>query len=251
MNLEEIIKDYPILGTNKTLKKHKIGFQRLKKIVEDNNLHKNSSVNFSKVEIIEDKVTAYVLGLLWSDGFMSKTRNFLGIECLQSDMVCFKNVLDRFANWSYYTRKREHNIMVNAALSDKRFHRFLSDNDYLEKSYKSPNKIISKIPTYLISYFFLGIVDGDGCFYFNKKNYIRHFVITSTLEQDWTSIEQILLDIGVSFKIIKRDSKTKYSQIRVTNKSDISKIGNFIYSGIETDNIGLRRKFEKYLTIVE
>ena len=141
--------------------------------------------------------------------------------------------------------------MVNAALSDKRFHRFLSDNDYLEKSYKSPNKIISKIPAYLISYFFLGIVDGDGCFYFNKKNYIRHFVITSTLEQDWTSIEQILLDIGVSFKIIKRDSKTKYSQIRVTNKSGISKIGNFIYSGIETDNIGLRRKFEKYLTIVE
>ena len=44
--------------------------------------------------------------------------------------------------------------------------------------------------------------------------------------------------------------KTGYSQLRVTNKNDIRKIGNFVYSTIEDDNIGLKRKYEKYKQIV-
>jgi hypothetical protein len=40
------------------------------------------------------------------------------------------------------------------------------------------------------------------------------------------------------------------SAIRITNKKDIKKIGDYVYSPLENENIGLRRKYEKYKQII-
>jgi hypothetical protein len=166
-------------------------------------------------------------------------------------MLEFKKVLDYFGKWSYHYRNRERygvrcKPLTNAYICDNLLHKFLEENDYLEKSMKSPTKILSKIPKELIGYFLLGMVDGDGCFYF-KENQSSQFTIAETSKQDWSSIDYIFKSYKIKYTIVVTKSS---SVIRVTNKNDIRKIGNFVYSTIEDDNIGLRRKYEKYKQIV-
>ncbi len=236
--VEKVINFYPINGFNKTKEFLKIGDKKLRKIILENNLEKKSKVKID----FSDKKFIYTLGLLWSDGYINKNRT-IGIECVEDDMMDFRKVLECVSIWSFYKREREFRPTINAYLNDKKMYDFLVENDYLVKSSYSPIKIYSKISKDMVSYFLLGIVDGDGCFYYNKKNYTRQFVLTSSIEQDWSIFERILIDIDVKYSIIRRVNKVSgYSQLRVTNKKDIIKIGEFIYK----DMIVLNRKYESW-----
>jgi hypothetical protein len=95
------------------------------------------------------------------------------------------------------------------------------------------------------------MIDGDGCFYFNEKYGLRQFTLTGSLNQDWSSFEKIFKELGVVYKIIRTpNSKTGSSQIRILNKENINKIGNYIYPNLLND-IGLPRKFEKFKLIIQ
>ena len=254
--LEEKVKElFPKFGFNKTKMILKINQKRLKKIIDDNNLLKLRRINMEDFYDIKSKDVSYFLGLLWADGHVSKNNNMVNIECNSEDMLSFRKSLDSFGNWSFYNRKRERNKieckpLTNAYICDSLLKSFLVENDFLEKSIKSPTKILSKIPKELVKYFLLGIIDGDGCFYF-RKGKSNQFYLSGTYNQDWSQIEILFKSIGVDIKKIKVKNKSKYSAIRVTNVNDIKKIGDFIYSSIEKDNIGLKRKYEKYKLIVE
>lgn len=238
--LEKIKETYPIYGFNKTKKILKIGDIRLRKIILENKLEKNSKV---KIDFF-DKNFVYILGLIWADGYLGLKSNTIYLECIKDDMEQFKPILESISNWSFYERKREYKQTINAFISDKKFYTLLVGNDYLNKSKTSPNKINQIIPESMRKYFLLGIIDGDGCFYYNKKHYIRQFIITGSKNQDWFLFEHILNNLDVKFTIIRRSNeKSGYSQIRVTNKKDIIKIGEFIY---EPDMIVLNRKYESW-----
>jgi plasmid maintenance system antidote protein VapI len=252
--LEKVKELYPEFGTTKTAKMLKVRQSTIKKIVENNNLEKNRRININDFYNIKSKEICYFLGLLWADGHVSKRNYTISIECNGDDMLEFKKVLDVFGKWSYYDRKRidiraETKPVTNAYIYDNLLHHFLVENDYLEKSIKSPNKILSKIPKYLISYFLLGLIDGDGCFYYKEK-LSNQFYLTGTIDQDWSSFIIILESIDVKVKHIKIQNKNKSSFIRVTNVKDIKKIGDFIYKSINEDQIGLKRKYDKYKLII-
>jgi hypothetical protein len=249
--IEEVKLIYPIYGTVKTSKMLGVRQEIIKGIVDENKLRKNGRINIDDFYNIEKKEIAYSLGLIWADGYLSKKRNSLGLECVADDMVHFKKVLDKIGRWSYYYRDRDRNgikcqSLTNAHITDSLLHKFLEENDYLEKSKKSSEKIVSKIPSELVRYFFLGMIDGDGCFYF-KKNVSSQFTISGTEEQDWSCIENIFKSKKIKYTIVVTKSS---SAIRITNKKDIKKIGDYVYSTIESDNIGLKRKYEKYKLII-
>jgi hypothetical protein len=152
----------------------------------------------------------------------------------------------------HYTRKRgNYKPITKATTNNKEFLIFLTDNDYDLKSIKSPDKIIDKLPNDLIKFFLLGVIDGDGCFYFNQKHFLRQFSISGSLNQDWSAFEKIFISLGITYKINRRSNdKNGSSQIRILNKLNIKKLGDFVYSSISEDNIGLPRKYEKYLSII-
>lgn len=226
--LEEKVKElFPKFGFNKTKMILKINQKRLKKIIDDNNLLKLRRINMEDFYDIKSKDVSYFLGLLWADGHVSKNNNIVNIECNSEDMLSFKKSLDSFGNWSFYTRKRERNKIeckpvTNAYICDSLLNSFLVENDFLEKSIKSPTKILSKIPKELVKYFLLGIIDGDGCFYF-RKGKSNQFYLSGTYNQDWSQFEILFKSIGVDIKKIKVENKSKYSAIRVTNVKDIKK----------------------------
>lgn len=205
---------------------------------------------------INQKEVVYLLGLMWSDGFLNKTKNCstIGIKMVSEDMDTLLSSLNKIGKWNIYKR----NILGNKptttiSTNNKRIYDFLIENDYNDKSFKTANKILSRIPHHLISYFFRGVIDGDGCFYFKKQKntYLRQLTIASTYEQDWSYVEDLFkkMNIKYSIKKIKR-LNSSYSIIRITNKDGIKKIGEFIYANYNFDKIGLKRKNDKFMKIV-
>lgn len=276
MNNEKfIIENYQKLGMKKTceilnLSKGKIQYvvtknnlkvdkKELTKILQKNKIKLGDScnVNVANFTTNVNKYGAYLLGLLWSDGYISnnnsdKPKYNISVECVDEDMREFKEIFNKTGKWLFYSRKRNNwKPITKATTSNKELVEYLQTKDYTEKSYKSPTKIISELPNELRKYFLLGVIDGDGCFYFNKNHSLRQFTIAGSLNQDWTAFETIFKEIGVEYKINRRsNNKNGSSEIRVLNKINIKKLGDFIYDTINEDNIGLKRKYEKYLKII-
>jgi hypothetical protein len=201
------------------------------------------------------KESSYILGLLWADGHIEhgKYKYVVNIECLSEDMDYFIPVLDKTGDWLYYYRVRKgRKPITKAHTSNKELNLYLADKDYNNKSSKSPKQILETIPNNLKRYFILGVIDGDGCFYFNEKHGLRQFSITGTINQDWEDFEKIFKELGIIYKINRVSNvKSGYSQIRILNKTNILKLGGYLYSTIQVDNIGLPRKHQKYLNIID
>lgn len=216
-------------------------------------LDSNCKVKIDEFKDNINEFTAYILGLLWADGYIPKNSNIIKLECVNDDMIHFKKIFDKTGVWNKTERLRENKkrVISLVSTSNKLLKEYLIENDYIEKSLVSPYKILQKIPNNFKHNFLLGMVDGDGCFYFNKKYGLRQFVLTGSLNQDWSSFEDMFIELGVTYKIIRTpNSKTGSSQIRVLNKENIKKIGNYIYPNL-INKIGLSRKFEKYNLIIQ
>jgi hypothetical protein len=217
------------------------------------------NVNPNNFRNIQTKEVSYLLGLIWSDGYVKHYNHNYNIvlTMVEDDINNIKKTLDKIGKWHYNLIKKQKDSWKNTirvSTNNKRIYDILFDYDFTEKSKKSPNKLLSNIPKELHNYFYLGIIDGDGCFYYKKlkNSTTRQFSISSTYEQDWTYVEELFKSLNVKFSIgryCKKDDSSSYSSIRVTNKEDIKKIGDFIY--INKKNIGLSRKYEKYLQIIE
>lgn len=211
----------------------------------------NSNVDVNVFKNCDTPEAAYVLGILWADG--SLYQNSIRIECVLDDVKVFRKWFDKIGQWGFYTRnppnRREQGSLY---ASSKKLGEFLTENDYHIKSQVAPTKILSIIPEELKKYFFIGFIDGDGCFYFNKKYGARHFVVSGTYEQDWVEMENFCKQLNINYEIKKLEAKNgnRSSMIRVTNRNNIRKIGEYIYDTFEKDNIGLPRKFLKYQEII-
>jgi len=206
---------------------------------------------------ITAKEISYLLGLIWADGFLNPSKNGynhnLGFTMVKEDIENIKPILDSIGKWNYYERKQPIDTWkpsINVITNNKRIFKYLVENDYDKKSKVSADKIISKIPDDLKHYFFRGLIDGDGCFYYYKpKNgsTIRQFALTSTYEQDWCYFENLCKQLKINYRIKRTtNSKSSSSVIRITNKDGIEKLGNYIYNNFEKDKIGLIRKFNKF-----
>jgi hypothetical protein len=118
------------------------------------------------------------------------------------------------------------------------------------KSRSAPTELLRIIPENLIRFFYLGLIDGDGCFYFKKST--RQFYITSSYDQDWSHIIYLFDKIGVKQHEIRRienKNGNKSSYIRVKKHDEILSIFNYLYPNGQ--EIGLKRKYLKCKEIVD
>jgi hypothetical protein len=211
---------------------------------------------------------AYLLGFIYSDGnvyYRNEKGNrisHISMRCAANDILAIKDIIDSTGKWSYDFYKKE-NIknatkdVIRAHTSNRILAEHLKKFDYCIKSGANADKILSIIPDHLQHYFFLGIIDGDGCWHYsrnlNKRNcYQKHriFSISSTIDQDWSYIEKLLNKLNISYRIIRRVVKLGgTSTITVSRKADINKLHNYLYpKGFE---FGLKRKFIKSLICFE
>lgn len=246
-----------IARTHKLKLKLPIEFKNLLQSIKTNKCNVNPDLFYN----ITSKEISYLLGLIWADGFLNPSKSGynhnLGFTMVKEDIDVIKPVLDSIGKWNYYERKQPVETWkpsVNVITNNKRIMNYLVEHDYDKKSHVSADKILSKIPDDLKHYFFRGLIDGDGCFYYyipEKGSTLRQFALASTYEQDWSYFEELCKKLEIKYTI-KRIKKIKASSsvIRITNKDGIKKLGDYIYQNFDIDKVGLLRKYHKYKLII-
>ena len=219
------------------------------------NLKKEKTLNYSEFKNISNSYVAYILGFMWADGHVTNDGRHFNVGGVKEDIDEIESLFFKLGNWGKSIQDRSKNGWKTAVYligSNKEIYNFLIENDYNKKSKISADKILTKIPDDLKCYFFRGLIDGDGSFYY--KDYTRQFALTSSYEQDWGYFEKLCRELGVIYKIRrvtninkKTNKENKSSVIRILGK-EIIKIGEYIYQG---DEFGLSRKLIKYKQIKE
>jgi len=210
-------------------------------------------INFSLFEDIKDKEVAYILGLLWADGHVTFANNsaktpIVKHSAKEDDNHTFSKILKFSGNWNTFTcnnvgtyAKSPKTISVNW-VSGRIFGEFLIENEYRIKT-KSPELILNRIPDNLKPYWFRGFFDGDGSVTIKNKGH-HSIAFTGNEIQDWNFIVKLFESINISnYKIRIVESRGgKSSQIRITNKKDLVKFENYLYSDYDEYQLGLYRK---------
>ena len=199
-------------------------------------------------EIKWSKEFVYYLGFLWADGSIYRTG--IRLELIESDSIELLGDFNKIDFIKFNTYRRVRNgykpsmsiYFCNSKLYDKFFKIYFKD-----KSISSPSELLKIINPEFISYFFLGLIDGDGCFYLSKNKKSTQFSISSSYKQDWSHIEELFKLLNIkTYKINRRINKNNtnsQSSIRITNYNDILKLSNYLYpNGYE---FGLERKYIK------
>jgi len=226
------------------------------KIVSDakSNFYKNKNlykVDHEQFIIVDSKEVAYLLGLIWADGniieFKNRNKRSIQISLVTDDMENIIPVFNKTGNWYRYDRKRiGKKPSTNLSNCNPHLSNYLISKGYKSKSNKSACEIIQTIPDELKSFWFRGLFDGDGCLYVDKQNR-TNVSIASTYEQNWTYMENLFKKLNIKYSINKSISKVgKSSTICIRNKQGCKSFLDYIYNGVETDKIGLTRKYQKY-----
>jgi intein-encoded DNA endonuclease-like protein len=236
--------DLKLKSINRKLSKKSLQSRRLKNIKRISEIIENSYI------LIDDFKMAYTLGLLWGDGSIYNSENsgrnkyvYLGIN--NTDFSDVKHIFDE--NWYIKSRIRKNRskIITEARNHNINFAAFLYKNDYSEKSFKSPSKILKHIPDKLKHYFWRGFSDADGCFYISKDRKKFQYALAGSYDQDWSDFESLLSKLDIHFSVRRAHlKKSSYSVVRFCNRRDFLKFGEYIYQG---DELGLSRKFSKFI----
>jgi hypothetical protein len=162
-------------------------------------------------------------------------RNLL--EKVKIDLYNINDIMMSVIEWNISYRKRENRLeQMKYSLNNRLLSEYFSSYNFNDKSNVSPNKLLSNISEKNKKYFYLGLSDADGCFYYNNKGTYQYFV-SSSYNQDWKHMETIFNFLNIRYIVVKRKQKRKdgnydYSSIiRISNKNDIIKYGEYIYSG--------------------
>lgn len=264
--VEYIKENYPFWGPH--LVAEKLGFSSREITVKANRLKvkrlnrsvylpdNQYKVNYSQFLDIKAPEVAYFLGLLWADGYVSKRSNSISIDMKDEDISEIFESLNSLGEFSSYSRirKGKTNIITTKCTSNIYIHTFLKENDYFIKSTASPTKILSKIPKTLHNYFWRGMSDGDGCFYFKKRKYKKYqsnsymarYSLSGSFNQDWSDFEGLLKDLNIGSYKIKRTTASSGSSsiVRICSTENIIKLGSYLYNDLPL--LGLKRKRLKF-----
>lgn len=226
---------------------------------QNNKPNNDFRVNVEQFINIKIKEVAYFLGYFWADGYIQKEKSNsrraseIRLEIAKEDYESIKHIFDKIGDWSVYFRQRQkhHKEVAIICTNNRNLLNFLKENGYSEKSHSSANKIISKIPIELRPLFFRGLIDGDGHVRFDPKYYSKLITITSTIEQDWSYVEDVIKSLNIKYAIYKHIGKKGAYSIVSVNGDNALTFGKYLYDSYEEDNIGLNRKYLKFKEMSE
>lgn len=220
--------------------------------IDKNKLYSEYKVNPTPFINIDRKEIAYILGMLWADGYIMQKGYRINLELQIEDMEKIKHLFFLFGAWRYYERQPPNRKKQGSLLTtNKVLYNLLCEFDYHNKSVESAHKIINYIPKDLQHYWWQGYFDGDGTLYINKKHYSNQMSFCGSYLQNWTFAENLMKELNITnYKIVRRlTDKGNSSIVRITNRLDICKISQYFY-GENHDCIGFKRKYDKFQQVI-
>lgn len=204
---------------------------------------------------------AWTLGFLFADGCINKrkNRNRQGRVCLQINTKDFYEVnktLMKVVAWNTYHRvsKKGYN-QSSFEINNWNLYRFFNDGlEYKNKNFCFSTKIFDFLPQSLHRYFWRGYFDGDGCIgtQLYKDNINIRSTIAGNYLMDWSVLEGVCKSLDVNCYVIRGTNHIgRWSTFHTqTEKSTLNFI-RYLYNDFQKDNIGLCRKFFKYVDYYE
>lgn len=219
--------------------------------------HKKRKFNSDYFQNIDSKNKAYFLGLIYADGYISFNKGYyeLGITLQSQDKYILEILNQELGGVHIIKHKAPVKKIINGV------HTISHDVDELRVYSKKivmdlihlgvlPNKTKSSVYPIVPDNYFIdflrGYIDGDGCFYNNKKYCILHITCANQAPLDWIK-DKLKNDYDIKTQVYKLKDK-KY-RLMCTNKDSMTKLVNSLYYSV--DVVCLSRKFDKiksYLT---
>lgn len=207
---------------------------------------------------VKDPKIAYILGLVWTDGHISLSNNKTQTPVVKHCCVAYdsekSDIIFKQLNWRGFKSENKKSIGKNKMsinwISSRELGNYLIENNFKNKN--NGTFIHKKFENY-ISHFLRGIFDGDGCITISKSNqkYLQTSIyFSSSYEQNWTYLEDILHKIKVNYKIRKlKDKLGKSSQLYINESMSIYNLCEFMYK--DSKDMRLDRKYNKFLKFIE
>lgn len=208
----------------------------------------NALTLFNSLLLNPNEASSYLLGYLWADGWIRLHNGLpqsVGMEILDRDADYLIPIFEEMGVISVSRRQRENRqpqacISVNSRPLAEALHSL-----GLTKNRLNCKNLMEILPISLRRFFVLGLVDGDGCIYISKDSKVQQFYITACKEQSWEYLKEFILkECGVSLTTVIQDH---YSCVRVTGKTNLTKLGSWVYQG---HTLGLPRKRDKWIGLI-
>lgn len=238
--IKEICEELHFYKTTVSTYLKSIGFT----LTNSGQFKKQYSFDESYFERIDTEDKAYILGLFFADGSIS--RNSFQLTLKNQD----KELLEKInkcidSNYPIYYRPA-HGGYENA--KDQNFIGITSKklyNDLFKLNMKNKDTIKNLIPKKLMSHFIRGVFDGDGCICnYSRKNECEFYIL---------AFESLLIEFNEYFKdndIIFNNPKHKKAyiyKIRKSGKNNIIQIYNLLYKDA---SIYMNRKHQIWEVII-
>ena len=225
----------------------KVTCHTISNILEKNNIardnkYKNISLNENYFEIINSYDKAYFLGFMLTDGNISLNENIIRLSLSSKD----EEILNVFkektgsTNAIYIREDEEHSERIFQLRSKKW-------KDDLAKYGVVPQKtFISEMPilsTDMMPHFIRGMIDGDGWISFKS-----HQIGFCGNEKTVTQLKDYLVKTLNIYDVKIIHANENVWQVTWASKTDIEKIGNYIYQ--DKNNCFLPRKYNNFLKLI-
>ncbi len=105
-------------------------------------------VNANQFYEIKTPETAYILGLIWSDGHVSNKKSYrINIGMVKEDLSTLVPIFQKLGNWSIRSvQMKNRKLQLHISTSNKPLVNFLMEKDYITKSIASADKILEIVP---------------------------------------------------------------------------------------------------------
>jgi len=127
-----------------------------------------------------DAVNAYLLGFIWADGHISfcGTGQRIIANFVSDDDEDILPLFNQNGKWAIRTQTPQGCRQATYVSTNNRpLAEFLDGMDYVTKSSAPATKILNFIPEHLRRYWWLGCIDGDGCFTLGENRHLRSFAV--------------------------------------------------------------------------
>jgi hypothetical protein len=203
---------------------------------------------------IDSKEFSYILGFLWADGWIrnEKYHKEVRLECLREDIEEIYPHFAKIFDWRMYYRNRPgKRPQARLNLANKELVHFLSERNYTSHNFRSAN-ILAEISEQLQPFWFRGLIDGDGHWGYRPKNRSRVFQLSGAYLQDWSFFATMCNKLQCNFNIYHHISKKghKSSSVELRKQNSLKKLGEYVYNTYPQDKIGLHRKYDKWIEII-
>lgn len=207
---------------------------------------------------INSKEKAQFLGLIYSDGSLSKSNNTISIRLREDDsdyLNQWRTKLLKTNKPLYFSRTSKnmvspinskiYNLKYGCAILDITNAKIYSDaiKIGLCPNKTSKNLGMPNLPKKYIPYFILGLFEGDGCISYCNKSCNLTIACQSNMAQD---LYNYFNNIGIKANNYVRKS---INIIQISRKKDIIRVFDIFYSN--PSSVLMKRKHKKYKDIIK